>query len=288
MSVLARVLLIAAAAALVLSGCGDSGSDRQGSPVTGPLPEKGGDLFVLRGEASVSGQRIEIKTDRVEWFTDRPKRQAGAAKVDELAKDWTAFGFGTLPPNAALSGDDVDADVVLTDPKTTDDGISFAFKPIRGGISGDLGPASVFVDSSEYYTDMHVYVFDSFCGAGDGDPTLANPDVIEGPGVWATPPPQTFTVQQHVDISEDAYASENQLFVAASDSGSTHFEVAYELLCGGQTRGEVTFKGSVPDDIFDSDSFSCSLSGTYNGVGCSGDENGGYHVSATAGFSNID
>lgn len=39
---------------------------------------------------------------RVTWFTDRPERRAGSTTLRQLAQMWTASGFDTDPPNAAL------------------------------------------------------------------------------------------------------------------------------------------------------------------------------------------
>jgi hypothetical protein len=294
MSRIVPLLLAVAAAAVILSGCGESKSSAEGSPVTGPLPEKGSDLFVVRGDATVSGNRIEIKTDRVEWFSDRPKRRAGVAQVDELAKQWQTYGFGGVPPNAALSGNDVDAEAVLTDPKTTDEGISFAFKPIRGDVGdGDLGQASVFVDSSAYDTDMHVYVKtsdDGWC-TQQFQNYLEDPVILTAPGTWAIAPPQQIEVDGNGE----------QVFVAASVSGSTHFSVRYTVAChddqGDDVQiGDITLAGSVPDSL-SSNSFSCSTSNFTSdlfdtGINtpgdyylCGGGPGSGYHVSSEATLS---
>lgn len=37
------------------------------------------------------------------WFTDRPHRNAGRITTPELMGAWNAFGFATVPPNAALT-----------------------------------------------------------------------------------------------------------------------------------------------------------------------------------------
>jgi hypothetical protein len=117
---------------------------------TGPLPSEGNLLFVARGNATVEGNRLELDTKSVEWFTDRPKRRAGIGDADELLKKWKFYGFGEDPPNAAVTGPDTDAVGELTDPEASDDGISFAFKPDRGDLSGADGTdLSVFIDPTE-------------------------------------------------------------------------------------------------------------------------------------------
>ena len=181
--------------ALALVGC-SSGSQGDGadrgpprSAISGPLPAKGDLLFVMRGPATVkkakggptprtrpaqtTGQerdpqadarragvhdRIEVKAETVEWFTDRPERKAGIAAAHALVDNWKGYGFDERPPNAAVVGPGTDAVVELRRPQKTTDGIAFE----TVGIRGELPPRqeaqlSLFIDSSEWETDMHVY-----------------------------------------------------------------------------------------------------------------------------------
>lgn len=126
--------------------------------VTGPLPSDGNLLFVLRGPATITGDVIEIDAETVEWFTDRPQRQAGTGPLQDLIENWSAYGFADDPPNAALTGAGIDAVVVLTDPRTTSGGVAFAFSTLTGELQpGQAETVSVFIDSSanRCYIDVH-------------------------------------------------------------------------------------------------------------------------------------
>lgn len=274
-SAMRRALVGMLSLVLLLGGCGDDEDEPDGDGAA--LPERAGLLFVLDGDSEVGDGRVTIDADSVEWFTDSPHRQAGVGAADELVANWEDYGFVREPPNAAVSGDG-EAVVELSDPRTEDDGVSFAYELIDGELES-TEDAVMFIDSSDYDTDMHVSVVGAYCSGGDPQ-TLENPTIVHAPGAWATEPPQSFSV------STDNPA---EVFVAADKSGSTNFEVTYEMHCGtgdsDRDLGTITMKGSVPDDIFESNSFSCSLDYQYNGPTCSGGHTSGFHVDGLATIS---
>jgi hypothetical protein len=296
-------------AGFALAGCGDSqgGSPESGPPrsvISGPLPAKGDLLFVLRGATTVTEgkgpkpgarptketvakrdpqpdarlagvhDRIEVKADAVEWFTARPKRKAGIAAAHALVDNWKGYGFDEQPPNATVTGPDTDAVVELRKPQKTPDGVAFE----AVGIRGELPPKrdaqlSLFIDSSEWKTDMHVYVKGYFCAHDWGTEMaeLRDPEIITAPGGWSIEPPNELV------IDSNTY---EPLFTANSKSGSTKFEVTYKMVCDDNNYiGTVTLKGSVPDSL-SSDSFSCNPTIWQ----CSASQGGGYHVDAHAAF----
>jgi hypothetical protein len=142
-------MVVALVTALLLASCGDSDDSESANPQpSGPLPSQGDLLFVLRGPTDVSDGRLAVDTDVVEWFTDRPKRRAGAARADELVENWPSFGFAQDPPNAALSGTKDYVTVELSDPQIQEERISFAYNVIKGNLpSGNHGFLSLFVDA---------------------------------------------------------------------------------------------------------------------------------------------
>jgi hypothetical protein len=262
-------------ATALLVGCGGNDDSELASQpaVTGPLDEEGSDLFVLRGPAEVADGRIELTTDVVEWFNDRPQRSAGVSEASELVENWNEYGFENVPPNAAAAGEESDSAVELTKPEITDEGISFAYKPLRGEISSEEAGMSVFIDSSEWDTDMHVYVEDQgYCGSSTM--TLTNLDVLTWPAAWGMGPPDSYTMT----------GSYVELFNAANPLGPTKFSVQYDIECGGQNEGTVVFKGDVPNNYADTNSFSCTRSGTPSGKHCSASHETGFHVDAHAKF----
>ena len=165
----AHLASLSAAACIALAAVGCGGEPQDGasdggpprSAITGPLPDKGDLLFVMRGQSTVEdgrgprreerrrgqeGQpqasadkrdpgadarlrgdhdRIQVKADAVEWFTDRPQRKAGIAAAHELVDRWKGYGFDEQPPNAAVTGPDTDAVVELRKPQKTPDGVAF-------------------------------------------------------------------------------------------------------------------------------------------------------------------
>jgi hypothetical protein len=282
----ARAGVLAACLALLLLGaCGEEEDPEaiDQPPVTGPLDRGGSDLFVLRGPAVAADGRIEVQSDVVEWFSDRPKRKAGVAAADELVQNWEPYGFATVPPNAALAGSETDAEVELTKPRVTADGLSFAYKPLRGEVAADEEALSIFIDSSEYATDMHVYVaygYDTtqntngWCSASEGV-ALANPTINTAPGTWSYYPVEDITLTE----------SGQEVFTAASKSGSTKFSVTYDVYCvDGSNRtsaGTVKLNGSVPDSP-SPDSFSCDGAADNPVFYCNASSISGYHVKAHA------
>ncbi len=134
-------LLVAIPAGAVLGVGGGAG----GAP-----PDQAPLLFVLRGQATTRGATLRIVTDSAEWFTERPERRAGTMSSKQLVKRWESWGFATDPPNAAITGTDLDAVVELADPAATGSRISFEATPVRGELpSGPLGRVSMFVDATD-------------------------------------------------------------------------------------------------------------------------------------------
>ncbi len=276
--------------AVLLPGCG-GGSDDSSSPappsITGSLPLQADLLFVLRGPATTSDDRITVDTDAVEWFTERPKRRAGVADANELVKNWKDYGFIHDPPNAALSGDETNAVVVLTKPELSSDGITFAFRSVRGEVKDDE-QMSVFVDGSEWKTDMHVYVkavkgdegqsdLVGWCNQSD-QTVLADPVINSAPANWSYAPIDSITLS----------GSNQEIFTAASKSGTTSFSVTYDVECQSGNDltqvGQIKFSGKVPDNL-NPDEFSCTpenmvTSSVSQHLVCAGGGVSGYHVDA--------
>lgn len=145
---LSIALALAAASPLASCGGGDE-SEPTGPTPSGELPERGELLFVVRGPTDVSDGRISIETDLVEWFRERPSRQAGAVVADQLVERWPALGFDQDPPNAAVSGAADEVTVSLSDPRSEDGETSFAYEISEGNLSsGEQGFLSLFIDPS--------------------------------------------------------------------------------------------------------------------------------------------
>jgi len=140
------------------------------SPATAaPPPERAPTLFVLRGAAHGGGNQLTVDTRRVEWFTDRPVRRAGVMTPRALVRGWEAWGFADDPPNAALTGDDLDVVVELSEPRVRDGRLRFDVKPVRGRLpSGGLGAVSAFVDATATPSTSTVQIVNN-----SGQPTTA-------------------------------------------------------------------------------------------------------------------
>ncbi len=103
-------------------------------------------LFVIRGDASVTDDSLNITPDLVEWFTDRPHHQAGPLDATTLVELWDS-AYATSPPNAAITGDNLNAVVVLDNLSQSSNTISFKYTLISGNLNqGNLGDVSIFVD----------------------------------------------------------------------------------------------------------------------------------------------
>jgi hypothetical protein len=106
-------------------------------------------LFVLRGAAHGGDAKLTVRTGSVEWFTDRPVRQAGEMTPRRLVQGWKGWGFANDPPNAAITGKDLEVVVELSNPRARGGRVSFDVKRVRGKLpKGTLGRVSAFVDSS--------------------------------------------------------------------------------------------------------------------------------------------
>jgi hypothetical protein len=139
-----------------------------------------GDLFVLTAAGGrlerLPGARSDFRlvlrapARNVTVFSDRPARKVGKRSVTGFVQSWRRFGFGRVPPNAALVIDDAPAgrDVAvfeLTSPGLGRGARTLTFRakslgrrPTRllhrlglkadGPAAGSFGRASLFVDSA--------------------------------------------------------------------------------------------------------------------------------------------
>lgn len=87
-------------------------------------------------------------------FTDRPHRIAAAVPSADLLKAWVEgqHSFADDPPNAALVGQSdgkpVSIIVELTDPKQSDENISFSYTVLEGPDVQSLTDSYIVIDSA--------------------------------------------------------------------------------------------------------------------------------------------
>ena len=121
-------------------------------------------------------------------FTVRPHRIAAAVPSADLMKAWVEGldGFADDPPNAALvgqsDGNPVSIIVELTDPKHSDENISFSYAVLEGPDVQSLTDSYIVIESSPYY------FFKGWADLGSlvtGNPSSVIPfseDIGAGPG----------------------------------------------------------------------------------------------------------
>jgi hypothetical protein len=132
---------------LLTTSCSSSGSDSNDRSL----------LFVARGAGMIAAERVEISTEQIEWFSDRPDRQAGFYSLESFLAIWHENDLGTSPPNAALIGANIDAIAILSSPVTSESSISFAYKIIEGSIpEGKHDAVSLFIDNLQGPTGENV------------------------------------------------------------------------------------------------------------------------------------
>jgi hypothetical protein len=124
-------------------------------------PELVQEMFVqtARG-ATRAGDRLTLSGlgPSTLYFSDRPTRVVGHMTNDQFADLWAADaasdgdGFASDPPNAVLSfvdvGDDRPDDcvVVLRDPRSDGDSVSYAIEILEGSVPDSTGACTLFID----------------------------------------------------------------------------------------------------------------------------------------------
>jgi len=118
--------------------------------VVGETP---GFLLVLsaRSVSAKDGTLTLVGSPAATYFSDRPARTAGHMTLQRFVDQWDTYGYEDDPPNAALAtlGDSQVVTVVeLLDVELDGDALRFGFRALEGdGPTGELGPASLFIDT---------------------------------------------------------------------------------------------------------------------------------------------
>ncbi|WFB35930.1 SHOCT domain-containing protein [Kiritimatiellota bacterium B12222] len=114
-------------------------------------------LFVQNAEfGSFADGRLTFKGNApVIFFSDRPYRVTGHAKLQEFIDSWDSGegSFAQNPPNAVLSilGDEVQSFVVvLSDPQLTAESVSYKVDVEEGNIPAEFKDASLFIDNEAW------------------------------------------------------------------------------------------------------------------------------------------
>jgi len=114
--------------------------------------------------ATVTTGAITVPASSVlSWFTDRPQRRAGRGTVRDVVAGWSANGFDSDPPNAAVvgtrGGEQVQAVVELRRPVLARGRVTFRYTVVPGGgvlgmdgasalTPGRHGRTSLFIDEA--------------------------------------------------------------------------------------------------------------------------------------------
>ncbi|MES0863693.1 hypothetical protein ABLN87_15190 [Ruegeria sp. SCPT10] len=142
------------------------------------------------GSATMAGGTLTLKDADANMviFTDRPHRIAAAVPSADLLKAWVEGqdSFADDPPNAALVGQSegkpVSIIVELTDPKQSDENISFSYTVLDGPDVQSLTDSYIVID------DSPALFFKGWADLGSlvtGDPGAVIPfseDIGAGPG----------------------------------------------------------------------------------------------------------
>jgi hypothetical protein len=294
MSKAISLMLLGLSLSLLLGGCGDSPSEpsEDSAASLGTLPSSGELLFVIDGPVELTEGRVSIEDETLEWFTDRPRRQAGQAAVADLVSNWSSYGFDKSAPNAALSATDSEDVISLSDPRLEDDGASFAYTQISGDPPADGESVGLFIDSSNpYRTSMRVYIHASdYCNtdrrSGGTTTVYKNPQVINAPNSWIHEPIPSATFPDPTFEGDPI-----ELFNAAAKKGSVSFDVRYDVHCITEegndygTAAQMYFRGSVGDTFNRANRFTCGYvwgNEPYGRYQCKDTVDSGYHVDADA------
>lgn len=123
-------------------------------------------LFVVAGDIEVSDDTLIIKNDTIEWFTDRPQRDAGRMDAESFIDVWELGDFSNVPPNAAFSNPG--AVVELANPKLVNGGISFNYNTISGKLqNGPILNSSLYIDAEP--TPVNGQITDAITQASSDD-----------------------------------------------------------------------------------------------------------------------
>lgn len=98
------------------------------------------------------------------WFTDRPGRQAGRTDLGQVAATWSAVGFDTDPPNAALlltdaKGRERTHVVTLGEPRRSGGRVSFEVTVVEGGV--EAGHAHIHGLRRGAYASARMFIDDA-------------------------------------------------------------------------------------------------------------------------------
>jgi hypothetical protein len=115
------------------------------------------EMFVQVAKGSSSAEGVLTLTGlspSTLYFSDRPERVVGHMTTEQFLDAWSVGdnSFASDPPNAVLSwvdvGDDRPEDcvVVLRDPRTEVDSISYSIDVLEGAVPEASGACTLFID----------------------------------------------------------------------------------------------------------------------------------------------
>jgi hypothetical protein len=126
--------------------------------MTSTEPEVVQEMFVqvARGSTSDDGSlTLTGVSPSTLYFSDRPTRVVGHMTTDQFSDLWSdesENSFALDPPNAVLSFVDTGEDrpeecvVVLSQPRTDGDSITYAIRTLEGAAPQTSGPCTLFID----------------------------------------------------------------------------------------------------------------------------------------------
>jgi len=110
------LLPIAILVSFVAAGCGGSSSKDKEVGLLFVQSAPHGAFVSATGTKDDFTLTLRNSAQQVIWFSDRPERHYGHLAVDRFVSAWKQFGFGSDPPNAALTllrGDDQEDTVIV-------------------------------------------------------------------------------------------------------------------------------------------------------------------------------